>query len=99
MNFSGLADPQLDLLLEALASEYDPSQLPGRAKAAEDRWMALHPMLPLFSDLQQVALSRSRFQKPESAAQPYGLTLRDLVWPETVLEQNAVELRMMMPKE
>lgn len=48
-NFCGITDPKADLLLEALAGEFDPSRVPERVQALEARLLALHPLLTLFT--------------------------------------------------
>ncbi len=59
LNFSGLADPTLDGLLEALRVEYDPDKVPGLARDAENRIVSFHPFLPLFSGGSPVALRKN----------------------------------------
>lgn len=49
LNFAGVADRDLDEMLDALRAEFDPDKVPEQAHAVEDRLMALHPFLPLFS--------------------------------------------------
>lgn len=66
LNFSGLADTEIDLLLEALASEFDPAAVPSYAKRLEARIAQWHPFLPLFTDQQIAAIRR--------AALPAGIT-------------------------
>jgi ABC-type transport system substrate-binding protein len=58
LNFSGLTDPTLDGLLEALRVEYDPDKVPALAHDAENRIVSFHPFLPLFSGGSPVALRR-----------------------------------------
>jgi ABC-type transport system substrate-binding protein len=50
LNFSGLSDPETDLLLQSLALEFDPEAVPDRAHRLESRLAALQPFLPLFTD-------------------------------------------------
>ena len=59
LNFSGLADPETDLLLQSLALEFDPDAVPDRAHRLEARMAALHPFLPLFTDQSLVAIRRA----------------------------------------
>ncbi|MDZ4288652.1 MAG: ABC transporter substrate-binding protein [Prosthecobacter sp.] len=97
LNFSGVADPQLDLLLDALAGEYDLAQVAVRAKEVEDRVLSLHAIMPLFSDLQQIAIRRDRF--PDLQARPTGLMLRDLLRPASTRVRTPLELKMIIPDE
>ena len=68
-----------------------------RAKEMEDRLLSLHAFMPLFSDLQQVALRRGRF--PEVPQNPAGLRLRDLIRPRTAQPVAPEELKMLLPHE
>jgi ABC-type transport system substrate-binding protein len=73
MNFSGLADPEVDLLLQALASEFDPAAVPARTRQLESRIASLHAFLPLFTDQQPAAIRRTALP-PDLSTIP--LTLR-----------------------
>ena len=79
MNYSRVADSQLDQLLEAMASEFDVGQLPARAKALQQRFLALQPALPLIGDLRQIGVRKARF--PDLGAPDLGrpVTLRSLL--------------------
>lgn len=90
LHFSGLADPRLDLLLEALAEEFDLTRIPLRAEAVELRLRELHSALPLLADAPFAAVSKSRY-----AGVP-GATLRDLLNPAP---PEPVNLQMLEPKE
>jgi ABC-type transport system substrate-binding protein len=79
LNFSQLTDPQLDLLLEALAGEYDTAQIPERARAVQARLLASQPVLPLIGDLQQVGLRKSRFTQFGEPDLKQQVTLRSLL--------------------
>lgn len=79
LNFGRLADPQLDLLLEALAGEFDTSQLPLRARALQERFLSQQPVLPLIGDLQEIAIRRARFPQLEGSDLNRPLTLRRLL--------------------
>jgi hypothetical protein len=46
-NFCGITDPQIDLMLEALAGEFDPEHVPARVRELEARLLPMHPMLTL----------------------------------------------------
>ncbi|HYF36422.1 MAG TPA: ABC transporter substrate-binding protein, partial [Prosthecobacter sp.] len=97
MNFAGIADAQLDLLLEALAAEYDPSRVAARAREMESRLLSLHAFIPLFGDLQQVAIRRRRF--PDPPQNPAGLRLRDWLRQGPAQPSAPVEFQMIMPDE
>lgn len=96
LNFAGVADPQLDLLLEALAGEFDPAQVPARARAVELRLRELHAFLPLLGDLQPLALRADRFPELAGADPRQGLTLRGLLRPRIV---PPLGLKMLVPDE
>lgn len=66
LNFSGIADRQIDLLLEELRAEYDPDRVPEKAGALEDKLLALQPMLPLFTDMTRVGVRSSIFAEQTS---------------------------------
>ncbi|RBP43922.1 ABC-type transport system substrate-binding protein [Roseimicrobium gellanilyticum] len=59
LNYSGIADAPLDNLLDALRLETDLERVPVLAKQVEDRLLALHPFLPLFSGANVMAIRRS----------------------------------------
>lgn len=67
LNFSGLTDPTLDGLLEALRVEYDPEKIPALAHDAENRIISFHPYLPLFSGGSPVALRSETGSKSTGA--------------------------------
>ncbi|MCA1962529.1 MAG: ABC transporter substrate-binding protein [Prosthecobacter sp.] len=94
-NVSQLADPQLDLLLEALMTEFDPAQTPHRAAAVEARLRQLRPALPLFTDLTLLHLRQARFPGLAGMSFPRGCTLRDLLpaLTETPRPQTLLRLR------
>lgn len=97
MNFSAVADAQLDLLLDALAAEYDPDRVAARAREMEDRLLLQHAFLPLFSDLQEVALRKARF--PHLPNHPAGLRLRDLVQSGAAGNNAPSSVKMILPDE
>lgn len=55
-NFCGIADPQIDLQLQALALEFDPAGVPERVRGLEARLLPLHPMLTLFTTHDEAAV-------------------------------------------
>lgn len=79
LNFSRIEDPQLDLLLEALADEFDPARLAPRAQALQDRLMTLQPVLPLVGDLQDVGLRQNKFPGLDKPDLRFPMTLRSLL--------------------
>ncbi len=93
LNFARLADPQLDLLLEALAAEFDTDELPARALALQARFVSQRPVLPLFGDLQQFGVRRARFPQSGTPELQRPVTLR------TLLEGGTRPPRMRLPNE
>lgn len=94
LNFSRVADAQLDQLLEALAGEFDTAQLPARAQAVQDRLAALRPALPLIGDLQQMGVRKSRFPHLEQPDPYRPVTLRTLL-----KDDGSSRLQMRPPNE
>jgi hypothetical protein len=90
LNFSGAADPRLDLLLEALADEFDTSRIPERVQAVERRLRDLHLALPLLGDEPQIGLRRDRFRDRA------GASLRELLRPAA---PTPLQFQMREPKE
>lgn len=90
LNFTGAADPRLDLLLEALADEFDITRIPERVQAVEQRLRDLHLALPLLGDEPQIGLHRDRFRNRP------GASLRELLRPATAPSPS---LQMRAPKE
>lgn len=79
LNFSGIADRQIDLLLEELRQEFDPERVPEKAKELEDKLLAQQPMLPLFTDMQQVEIRTTALPVGEQTDEVSAWTLRDFV--------------------
>ncbi len=90
LHFTGAADPRLDLLLEALADEFDITRIPERVQAVEQRLRELHLALPLLGDEPQIGLHRERFHDRP------GIHLRELLQPAAVASPS---LQMREPKE
>lgn len=99
LNFSGVADRQIDLLLERLRAEFDTDQVSARAKDLEDALLAQHPMLPLFTDMTQVAVRLSALQKGAQADDARPWTLRDLVLNHPDNGARAASLLMRAPED
>lgn len=96
-NVSQLSDPQLDLLLEALMTEFDPAQTPGRVAAVEARLRQLQPALPLFTDEDRLHVLTSRFPALSGLTFPRGCTLRDLLPALIDAPRPTRPLRMLAP--
>ncbi len=97
-NVSQMADPQLDLLLEALVSEFDSAQIPARAAAVEARLHALQPAMPLFTDLSEMAVREARFPGLPDLDTARGVTLQELLPALTPANRPQVKLEMLSPK-
>jgi peptide/nickel transport system substrate-binding protein len=78
LNFGGLNDRTLDLLLEAVTSEFDTAQLPRRVAAMEERLRALHAWLPLFAGQRMAAVRPALAAALEMDEGPPVLRLRRL---------------------
>lgn len=77
-NFCGIADPQIDLQLDALAGEFDPERVPERVRELERRLLPLRPMLTLFTTHDEAAAAAS-LQNLGSMDAESSWTLRALV--------------------
>ena len=77
-NFSGVEDPQTDVLLEALATEFEPAAAADRVRKLEARLLPLHPMLTLYTTVDAAAVHESLTGgKPLNAWTLRQLALRD----------------------
>jgi len=77
-NFSGIEDPQTDVLLEALATEFEPAAAADRVRKLEARLLPLHPMLTLYTTVDAAAVHESLTGgKPLNAWTLRQLALRD----------------------
>lgn len=63
LNFTGIADPTLDGLLEELRAEFDPERVPALAHDLENRIVMEHPFLALFSGDELLAIRREQDRK------------------------------------
>lgn len=97
-NVSQTADPQLDLLLEALVSEFDAAQIPARAAAVETRLRQLLPAMPLFTDLTEMAVREARFPGLSDLDTSRGVTLKELLPALNPAERPRVKLEMLSPQ-
>lgn len=80
-NFCGIADPQIDLILEALAAEYDPEQVPRRVRELESRLLPLHPLLTLFTTHDEAAAMPTLREKRSARGPVSDWTLQTLTGP------------------
>lgn len=99
LNFCGVSDRQIDLLLEDLREEFDPDHVAAKAKALENKVLALHPVLPLFTDMTQVAVQAAALQKGAKLDDPKPWTLRDLVFNHPGASRSKPEVKMLLPSE
>lgn len=99
LNFSGIADRQIDLLLQDLRDEFDPDHVPARAKELEDKLLALQPMLPLFTDMTQVAVRLTAMQAGAKSDDLSPWTLRDLIFNLPDKSSKAAALKMIAPAD
>ena len=98
LNFSGVADRQIDVLLETLREEFDSEQVAAKAGELDDRLRAKQAMLPLFTDMAQVAVRESVLQKADDAGDAKPWTLRDLVFIRPSEAKPKIDLKMIMPE-
>lgn len=80
-NFCGIADPQIDLLLEALSAEFDPDQVPKRVRELEARLLPLHPMLTLFTTHDEAAAMPTLHAQGSTGGPVSNWTLQNLMLP------------------
>jgi ABC-type transport system substrate-binding protein len=80
-NFCGVADPQADLILDALAAEYDPTQVPKRVRELESRLLPLHPMLTLFTTHDEAAAMPTLREHGTTGGPASSWTLQTLTGP------------------
>lgn len=98
LNVSRIADAKLDVLLEALVSEFDPAQVPKRAASVESRLLELRPAQPLFTDMTNMVVRQARFPGLRELDPARGITLRELLPAVTAQARPAVKLKMLAPK-
>lgn len=80
-NFCGIADPQIDLLLEALSAEFDPDQVPKRVRELEAKLLPLHPMLTLFTTHDEAAAMPGLRAQGSTGGPVSSWTLQSLMLP------------------
>lgn len=82
LNFSGIADPTLDGLLEELRAEFDPERVPALAHDLENRIVMAHPFLALFSGRDSLAVRKDALPARQKNADSGAFTLRAMTQPE-----------------
>jgi ABC-type oligopeptide transport system substrate-binding subunit len=94
-NFAGIKDPQIDLLLEALANEFEPSAAAERVRQLEARLLPLQVLLPLFHTVDHIALTAAlAANKPRSS-----WTLRELAFKPKTPARTSSSLELKLPDE
>lgn len=94
-NFAGVEDPQTDLLLEALATEFEPASAAERVRQLEGRLLPLQAMLPLFHTVDHAAVSA-----PLAANKPRtSWTLRELAFKPKTSSRTPSSLELKLPDE
>lgn len=73
LNYAGIADEELDQMLDALQTEFDVSRVPQLASQMEQRIMSLHPFLPLFSGGTPLAVHRNLLDSPPDHEKRFSL--------------------------
>ncbi len=94
-NFCGIVDPQTDLMLEALAAEYDPDQVPKRVRELESHLLPMHPKLTLFTTHDEAA-AMPTLHEPSSTTGPLSdWTLQTLtIPPKSTPTAPAIKLQL-----
>lgn len=73
LNYAGVADEELDRMLDVLQAEFDASRVPQLASDMEQRLMSLHPFLPLFSGGTPLAVHRRLWDANQEHEEPFNL--------------------------
>ncbi len=73
LNYAGIADEELDRMLDALQAEFDASRVPPLASAMEQRLLSLHPFLSLFSGGTPLAVHRQLLDSGQAQEEPFNL--------------------------
>lgn len=94
-NFAGIEDPQTDLLLEALATEFEPASAAERVRQLEGRLLPQQAMLPLFHTVDHAAVSAAlAANKPRTS-----WTLRELAFKPKTPSRTPSSLELKLPDE
>jgi ABC-type transport system substrate-binding protein len=98
-NFCGIADPQIDLQLEALAAEFDPARVPERLRSLESQLLPLHPLLTLFTSHEEAATLPGAAGETATEALSGTWTLRQLAVPTKHLPTPPlIDLKLRLPE-
>ncbi|MCB1278986.1 ABC transporter substrate-binding protein [Prosthecobacter sp.] len=98
-NFCGVTDPQIDLMLEALAGEFDPKHVPARVRELEARLLPLHPMLTLFTTHDEAAVMPTLPGAGSVSGPVSSWTLQALVaTPKRSSPAPAINLQLRLPE-
>ncbi|WP_395746505.1 ABC transporter substrate-binding protein [Prosthecobacter sp.] len=95
-NFCGITDPQTDLLLEALASEFDPDQVTRRVRELEARLLPMHPMLTLFTTHDEAAAMPTLHEQGAAAHGPVSDWTLQTLTPASKPAQPASDLKLQL---
>ncbi len=93
-NFCGITNPRIDLLLEALAAEFEPQRVPERVRDLESQLLPLSPMLTLFTTHEEAAAVPGL----PGDSPPSGWTLRALTSPARHDPPPAIQLKLRVPE-
>ena len=94
-NFASIEDPQTDLLLEALATEFEPASAAERVRQLEGRLLPLQAMLPLFHTVDHAAVNATlAANKPRTS-----WTLRELAFKPKTSSRTPSSLELKLPDE
>lgn len=94
-NFACIEDPQTDLLLEALATEFEPASAAERVRQLEGRLLPLQAMLPLFHTVDHAAVNATlAANKPRTS-----WTLRELAFKSKTPSRTPSTLELKLPDE
>ena len=98
-NFCGVADPKIDLMLEALAAEFDPEQVPKRVRELESRLLPMHPMLTLFTTHDEAAAMPTLHEPGPMSGPVCAWTLQNLTGPpKHTPTAPAINLQLHLPE-
>jgi|UniRef100_UPI00378404BB ABC-type transport system substrate-binding protein len=98
-NFCGIADPQIDLQLEALATEFDPIRVPERVRALESQLLPLHPLLTLFTTHDEAATVPGLADETATENPTGAWTLRHLAMPtKHTPAKPVIDLKLRLPE-
>lgn len=99
LNFSGIANREVDGLLEQLTVEFDPAAVPPLTRRLDALLQNQHPYLSLFTDQQPSALRRAVLPPGVDAAGGEPITLRRLLTPLATPAADAPTIPMRLPAD